>query len=86
MGDGRGNTYALYAASRSVALPAVALGCMWLRSRSGMAAMGFTMGLVQMFDAMIGVHSHDPSKTYGPLVLAVATFGSVVVPFAHSNG
>jgi hypothetical protein len=40
--------------------------------------MGVTMGLVQMFDAMIGVHSHNASKTYGPLVFAIAGFTSVV--------
>jgi hypothetical protein len=78
VGDGSRDTYALYAASRSIALPLVVLGCIWLRSRGGLAAMGFTMGLVQMFDAMFGIHLHDPSKTYGPLVLAVASFASVV--------
>jgi hypothetical protein len=76
--SGSGNdTSALYAASRSISLPFVAVGCMWLRSRAGIAALAFTMGLVQLFDAVIGARSHDASKTYGPLVLAVATFASV---------
>lgn len=68
--------YALYAASRSIALPLVVLACLWFRSRSGMVAMAFTMGLVQLFDAVIGLLSHEASKTYGPLVLAIAAFVS----------
>ena len=39
--------------------------------------MAFTMGLVQFLDAVIGILSHDPFKTYGPLVLALITFASL---------
>ena len=35
------------------------------------------MGLVQAFDGVIGFLTHEPSKTYGPLVFAVATFISL---------
>jgi hypothetical protein len=42
-----------------------------------MAALALTMGLVQLFDAVIGFLSHDPFKTYGPLVLALITFASL---------
>ena len=70
------DTYALYAASRSISLPLVVLGCLWFRSRAGIVAMALTMGLVQLFDGVIGVLSHDANKTYGPLVLAIAAFVS----------
>ena len=69
---------ALYAASRSVALLAVVLGLLWLRSRTGIAVLAFTMGLVQAFDTVIGILAHQAGKTLGPLVFAVATFASVV--------
>lgn len=69
---------ALYLASRCIALVLVALGMVWLRSRIGIAALAFTVGLVQVFDTGIGILAHDSGKTLGPLVLAVATFTSVV--------
>jgi hypothetical protein len=69
--------FALYAASRSVAIPLVILIFLGFRSRIGIAAMALTMSLVQLFDAVIGVLSHDSSKTYGPLFLALIGFASV---------
>src|SRR5450755_2739594 len=53
----QGGTVALYSASRSVALAFVVCGVEFLGSRRGIAAMAFTMGLVQAFDAVIGAHS-----------------------------
>jgi MFS family permease len=46
-------------------------------SRRGLAAMALTMGFVQLFDTVIGFVQHEPSKTYGPLLIATATFVSV---------
>jgi hypothetical protein len=86
LGDGSNDTYAMYAGSRSVALVLVSLGCLWVRWRAAVAAMGVTMGFVQMFDAMIGVHSHDASKTWGPLVFAVATFSAVAYLLRSTAG
>jgi hypothetical protein len=83
-GEGPMDVYAMYAASRSVSLLVVLV--VWFRSRGGVAAMALTMGLVQMFDAQIGLRSHDPSKTYGPLVLAVATFVSLAYLLRSSDG
>jgi hypothetical protein len=71
------NPFALYAASRSIAIPLVVLIFLGFRSRGGVAAMALTMSLVQLFDAFIGVLSHDASKTYGPLFLALIGFVSV---------
>src|SRR6266850_6659352 len=45
-----GQEYALYAASRSVALPLAAVYAMALRSRGGVAALAVTMILVQLFE------------------------------------
>ena len=77
VGAGIHDRFALYAASRSIAIPLVVLIFMGFRSRGGMVAMALTMSLVQLFDAVIGVLSHDASKTYGPLFLALIGFVSV---------
>jgi hypothetical protein len=66
-----------YAASRSVSLLLIALFVILQRSRRGLAVMALTMGFVQLFDTAIGFIQHDPSKTYGPLVFAIATCVSV---------
>ena len=67
-------TTALYAASRSVAVPFAILASIALRSTPAIAALAFVMGLIQLFDGAIGIYAHDPSKTYGPFVLALLTF------------
>ena len=72
------NTFAWYAASRSIALPLAVVAVIAVRSRAGLLAMSLTMVLVQAFDAAIGFNLHDPSKTYGPLVLSLATFAALV--------
>lgn len=72
------DAFAWYAASRSVALPLVVLVCLGFRSRAGVLALGLTMTLVQLFDAAIGFAAHDPAKSYGPLVFAIAGFASVL--------
>jgi hypothetical protein len=77
LGQGIHDTFAMYAASRSLAIPLVVLIFLGFRSRGGIAAMGLTMSLIQSFDAVIGVLSHDASKTYGPLFLALIGFVSV---------
>jgi hypothetical protein len=74
----QGGALALYSASRSISLALVVCGVEFLGSRRGIAAMAFTMGLVQAFDAVIGAHSHDAMKTIGPAIFAVATFAALV--------
>jgi hypothetical protein len=74
--DGQ-DQYTMYAASRSIALVLAILVCIVARSRRGVMALALTMGLVQGFDALIGLFAHDPVKTYGPLALAVAGLASV---------
>jgi hypothetical protein len=70
-----GHEYALYAASRSVALPFATVFAMATRSRGGVAAMAVAMTLIQLFDAFIGFRLHDPGKAYGPLIFAAMNFG-----------
>ncbi|MFT4112636.1 hypothetical protein [Silvibacterium sp.] len=65
-----GHEYALYAASRSVALPLAVLYALFLRSRQGVSALAVTMTLVQLFDAVVGFELHQPGRAYGPLVFA----------------
>jgi hypothetical protein len=73
-----GGVYAMYGASRSIALVLVVVAVLYLRSPVGVAAMALTMGLVQAFDAVIGRLAHDTMKTIGPLVLAAATLLSLL--------
>jgi len=70
-----GHEYALYAASRSVALPLAVLYAMIRRSRGGIAALATAMTLVQLLDGFIGLHLYDPSRTYGPIAFAGINFG-----------
>jgi hypothetical protein len=77
LGPAQSDVNAMYAASRSISLPVVVLAVLYFRSRAGIAAMAFAMGLVQFLDAVIGMLSHDPFKTDGPLVLALITFASL---------
>jgi hypothetical protein len=76
LAPGQTDVNAMYAASRSIALPLVVLAVTYFRSRDGLAAMALTMGLVQLLDAVIGILSHDPFKTWGPLGIALITFAS----------
>ncbi|WP_407543729.1 hypothetical protein Q0M94_28085 (plasmid) [Deinococcus radiomollis] len=76
-GQSKIDTYALYAASRSITLLLVVLGCVLLRSRSGVIALAFVMALVQSFDAVIGALSHDTLRTYGPLFTALFSFAAL---------
>jgi len=69
------DAFARYAASRSIAL-FIAV-CMGLRSRKGIAALALVMTLVQGFDGIIGALAHDPEKTYGPFVLALANVAAI---------
>jgi hypothetical protein len=70
-----GHEYALYAASRSVALPFAAAFAMATRSRGGVAAIAIAMTLIQLLDAIIGFQLHDPGRAYGPLILSGINFG-----------
>jgi hypothetical protein len=70
-----GHEYALYAASRSVALPLAMIYAIALRSHGGVATLAVTMILVQLFDGIVGVLLHDPGRAYGPFVFAAINFG-----------
>jgi hypothetical protein len=70
-----GHEYALYAASRSFALPLAVIYAMVLRRHSGMAGLAVAMTLVQLFDGIVGFLLHDPGRTYGPMGLAAINFG-----------
>jgi hypothetical protein len=71
LGPGSDDSFARYAASRSVALLLTVLIAIGVRSRMAIAFLGIAMLIVQGFDGVIGVLAHDPSKTYGPLAFAV---------------
>ena len=71
LGPGSDDSFARYAASRSVALLLTVLIAIRGRSRMAIAFLGIAMTLVQAFDAVIGALAHDTSKTYGPFAFAV---------------
>jgi hypothetical protein len=68
---GSGDSFASYAASRSVALLLAVVIAICVRSRMTVAVLGIAVTLVQAFDSVIGAFAHDPSKTYGPFALAL---------------
>jgi hypothetical protein len=70
-GSGSSDSFARYAASRSVALLLTILIAICIRSRVAIAFLGIVMTIVQAFDGIIGALAHDPSKTYGPFAFAV---------------
>jgi hypothetical protein len=67
--------YAMYAASRSVALPSAVVYAMARRSNEGIAALALVMSLVQLFDGIIGFRLHDLGRAYGPIAFAMINFG-----------
>jgi hypothetical protein len=69
-----GHEYALYAASRTVALPLAVIYAMMNRSRGGIAVLALVMTLVQLLDGFIGLNLHNPSRTYGPIAFAAINF------------
>jgi hypothetical protein len=71
LGPGRDDSFARYAASRSVALLLTVLIAIGVRSRMAIAFLGVAMTVVQAFDGVIGALAHDPAKTYGPFAFAV---------------
>jgi hypothetical protein len=70
-GPGGSDSFARYAASRSVALLLTVLIAIGVRSRMAIAFLGMAMTAVQAFDGVIGALAHDPAKTYGPFAFAV---------------
>jgi hypothetical protein len=75
---GSGDSFAHYAASRSVALVLTVVIAICVRSRMAVAVLGIAMTVVQAFDGVIGALAHDPSKTYGPFAFSVLN-GLVVI-------
>jgi hypothetical protein len=71
LGPGGEDSFARYAASRSVALMLTVLIAIGIRSRMAIAFLGIAMTAVQSFDGVIGSLAHDPSKTYGPFAFSV---------------
>jgi hypothetical protein len=70
-GPGGSDSFARYAASRSVALLLTVLIAICIHSRMAIAFLGIAMAIVQALDGVIGELAHDPSKTYGPFAFAV---------------
>jgi hypothetical protein len=66
-----GDSFARYAASRSVALLLTVLIAIAVRSRAAVVFIGIAMTLVQAFDGVIGILARDASKTYGPFAFAL---------------
>jgi hypothetical protein len=65
------DSFARYAASRSIALLITVPIAIWVRSRTAIAFLGIVATAMQAFDGVIGALAHDPAKTYGPFALAI---------------
>ena len=77
-GPGSADSFARYAASRSVALLLTVVIAICVRSRMALAVLGIAMTVVQACDGVIGALAHDPSKTYGPFAFAVLNALAVI--------
>jgi hypothetical protein len=75
---GSGDSFARYAASRSVALLLTVVIAICVRSRVALAVLGIAMTVVQAFDGVIGALAHNPSKTYGPFAFAILNALAVI--------
>jgi branched-subunit amino acid transport protein len=71
LGSSSGDSFARYAASRSVALLLTVVIAISVRSRTAIVFLGIAMTSVQAFDGVIGALAGDPAKTWGPFALAV---------------
>jgi hypothetical protein len=71
--EGFGDRYVLYALSRSVAIVIGVAVVGIRRSTAALIAVGLIMAVVQILDAGVGAIIHDPTKTAGPAVLAIAS-------------
>jgi hypothetical protein len=81
-----GHEYAMYAASRSIALPLAVGYAMALRLRGGIAALAVAMSLVQLFDGLVGLRLGDPGRAYGPFLFATVNLGLLVWMTRESAG
>lgn len=71
VGTGHQHEYALYAASRSIALVLATLFAISRRSWGGVAATAVAMTVVQLLDTIVGFLIHNPGQAYGPLLFTV---------------
>ncbi len=75
VGTGHQHEYALYAASRSVALLLAATFAVGRRSWGVVAAMATAMTIVQLLDTVTGILIHNPGQTYGPALFTLINLG-----------
>lgn len=65
------DSFAQYAASRSVSLLLLVLLSVILRKRAFVLAFAWCMTSVQLLDGWIGFLAHNPFETYGPIAFAI---------------
>ena len=70
-GSGHQHEYALYAASRSIALLLATAFALGRRSWDGVTYMAIAMTIVQLLDTVAGILLHNPGQTYGPLLFTL---------------
>ena len=80
------DSFARYAASRSIALLIAVLFCLGVRLREGIAALAVVMSLVQGFDGIIGILAHDPARPIAPLFLPSRISLGLCGCWAHRKG
>ena len=77
-GPGSSDSFARYAASRSVALLLTVVIAICVRSRMALAVLGIAMTVVQALDGVVGALANDPPKTYGPFAFAALNALAVI--------
>ncbi len=73
------DAFALYAASRSIALVVVVLSLAVWRSKPALVLLAVAMAICQALDTIVGMIADDPAKTYGPGALAVVGLVTAIV-------
>ena len=72
------SVFALYAAARTVPILAFVVWAVARRNVQALLLLGCLMGVIQFFDGIAGIISHDPSKVIGPWLIASVQAVSVL--------
>ena len=75
--------FAMYAAARAIPLAILTIIAAFQRKASAMLVLGLLAGIIQLFDAVVGLYQHDLGKFLGPLVLSALQLYAVSILRKH---
>lgn len=70
-------TFALYACSRALAIMGMVLFAAMRKNAAELRLLGLLAGIVQVFDAAVGLYQADAGKIIGPLVVGALQFWAI---------